>query len=222
MSGAWCFDGTRIPISSVFGNLASGLTVTEYLEQFPDAGHERVEALLDFVGTRADDYPETEDDPNDGQVTGLDAYSEDSRRMCFEQGKPCIYELREGAGVIRTEWPNGTIDDHALETDQWSRTWPGGRTEVGKPGQNFDYPLWPRNADEAAEQAERPPRVEAQQGTSDEARYRVGPSEEGGGVMISCDTCGQDLIEEGVFSVAALENHSCPGVPSKTDDEETP
>ena len=31
LSGAWVFKGTRVPLSSLFGNLADGATVREYL-----------------------------------------------------------------------------------------------------------------------------------------------------------------------------------------------
>ena len=30
LSGAWLFKGTRVPISSLFGNLADGATIKEY------------------------------------------------------------------------------------------------------------------------------------------------------------------------------------------------
>ena len=31
MSGAWCFDQARVPLSSLFGNLSTGMTVEEFL-----------------------------------------------------------------------------------------------------------------------------------------------------------------------------------------------
>ena len=52
MSGAWCFKKTRITVASLFENLASGTTVKEYLEQFPDAGSERVAGILEFQAER--------------------------------------------------------------------------------------------------------------------------------------------------------------------------
>ncbi len=32
--------------------------------------------------------------------------------MCFEQGKPCVYEPEDRPEIIVTEWPNGTTDPH--------------------------------------------------------------------------------------------------------------
>lgn len=52
MSGAWCFKGTRITVASVFENLASGSDVNEYVEQFPETGHERVNQILKFLAER--------------------------------------------------------------------------------------------------------------------------------------------------------------------------
>ena len=54
MTGAWCFEGTRLPVSSLFGNLASGLTVPEFLEQFPSARAKHVNAVLVFLAHRLD------------------------------------------------------------------------------------------------------------------------------------------------------------------------
>ena len=35
LSGAWVFTGTRVPVSSLFGNLAEGATLKDFLEWFP-------------------------------------------------------------------------------------------------------------------------------------------------------------------------------------------
>ena len=35
LSGAWVFTDTRVPVSALFGNLAEGATVQEFLEWFP-------------------------------------------------------------------------------------------------------------------------------------------------------------------------------------------
>ena len=53
-SGAWCFEGTRLPVSALFGNLAEGLTVPEFIEQFPNSSLEHVYAVLDFLARRLD------------------------------------------------------------------------------------------------------------------------------------------------------------------------
>ena len=34
MSGAWCFDQTRVPLSVLFGNLSTGMTVEEFLYMY--------------------------------------------------------------------------------------------------------------------------------------------------------------------------------------------
>lgn len=48
VSGAWVFRGTRMPVSIVFENLASGMTVDEVMEQF-DVTREQINAVLEFV-----------------------------------------------------------------------------------------------------------------------------------------------------------------------------
>ena len=54
MSGAWCFEGTRLPVSVLFFNLGSGLTIPEFLEQFPNARAEHIAAVLNFLAERLD------------------------------------------------------------------------------------------------------------------------------------------------------------------------
>ena len=54
MSGAWCFEGTRLPVSALFINLAGGLTIPEIIEQFPNARPDHINAVLDFVARRLD------------------------------------------------------------------------------------------------------------------------------------------------------------------------
>lgn len=46
MGGVPCFRGTRVPISTVFGNLASGMTVNEILEEWPSLNCADVMAVL--------------------------------------------------------------------------------------------------------------------------------------------------------------------------------
>ena len=48
--------------------------------------------------------------------------TEDSRQMCFSQGKAFVYEPEDERGTIVTEWPNGVIDRHNLETKTTGRT----------------------------------------------------------------------------------------------------
>jgi uncharacterized protein (DUF433 family) len=54
-SGAWVFKDTRMPISTVFENLAD-MTVDELIEEF-GVTREQVEAVLDFVARSAEAPP---------------------------------------------------------------------------------------------------------------------------------------------------------------------
>ena len=47
LSGAWVFSGTRVPVSSLFGNLAEGATVEEFLDWFPGVEAWQVRAVLE-------------------------------------------------------------------------------------------------------------------------------------------------------------------------------
>ena len=48
VSGAWVFTGTRLPVSALFGNLAEGATVHDFVEWF-DGDEAQVRAVLEFV-----------------------------------------------------------------------------------------------------------------------------------------------------------------------------
>ena len=47
LSGARVFTGTRVPVSALFENLASGATVEEFLDWFPGVEEWKVRAVLD-------------------------------------------------------------------------------------------------------------------------------------------------------------------------------
>lgn len=49
LSGAPCFDGTRVPIKNLFDYLAGGESIDEFLEGFPGVTREQVEAVLDLA-----------------------------------------------------------------------------------------------------------------------------------------------------------------------------
>ena len=49
MSGAPCFDGTRVPIKNLFDYLAGGESIDEFLEGFPGVTREQAEAVLDLA-----------------------------------------------------------------------------------------------------------------------------------------------------------------------------
>lgn len=46
VSGAVVFKGTRVPVDALFENLAGGMSMEEFLENFPTVGREQVEAVL--------------------------------------------------------------------------------------------------------------------------------------------------------------------------------
>ena len=48
VSGAWVFTGTRLPVSALFGNLAEGATVHDFVEWF-DGDEAQVRTVLEFV-----------------------------------------------------------------------------------------------------------------------------------------------------------------------------
>ena len=47
LSGAWVFTGTRVPVSALFGNLAAGATVKDFLDWFPGVEEWQVKAVLE-------------------------------------------------------------------------------------------------------------------------------------------------------------------------------
>ena len=47
LSGAWVFTGTRVPVSALFGNLAEGSTIQEFLDWFPGVTEAQVRAVLE-------------------------------------------------------------------------------------------------------------------------------------------------------------------------------
>ena len=53
-SGDWVFTKTRVPISSLFGNLATGLTIEEFLDDFEGVQEWQVKAVLNHVADNID------------------------------------------------------------------------------------------------------------------------------------------------------------------------
>ena len=49
VSGAWVFQGTRVPVKSLFENLEDGATVDDFLAWFPGVGREQIVAVLEFA-----------------------------------------------------------------------------------------------------------------------------------------------------------------------------
>ena len=46
VSGAVVFKGTRVPVDAFFENIAGGMSVEDFLRNFPTVEREQVEALL--------------------------------------------------------------------------------------------------------------------------------------------------------------------------------
>jgi uncharacterized protein (DUF433 family) len=49
MSGAPCITGTRIPVATLFDNLADGATLSQFVEWFPGVTLQQVKAVLEQV-----------------------------------------------------------------------------------------------------------------------------------------------------------------------------
>ena len=47
VSGAWVFAGTRVPLSALYENLASGATLEEFVEWFPGVDERQIRAVLE-------------------------------------------------------------------------------------------------------------------------------------------------------------------------------
>jgi uncharacterized protein (DUF433 family) len=56
VSGAWVFKGTRMPVQTVFVNLAAGMSVKEITEVW-DVKAEEVEAVVNFVSASLEKEP---------------------------------------------------------------------------------------------------------------------------------------------------------------------
>ena len=48
LSGATVFRGTRVPVSALMDNLAAGLTLDEFLDNFPTVTREQALQVIDF------------------------------------------------------------------------------------------------------------------------------------------------------------------------------
>ena len=57
VSGAWVFSGTRLPLSHLFENLASGASVEDFLDWFDGVDKDSVLTVFDHLAevTRAED-----------------------------------------------------------------------------------------------------------------------------------------------------------------------
>ena len=50
VSGTPVFKNTRVPIQSLFWHLEKGISITDFLEDFPTVKREQINALLELVG----------------------------------------------------------------------------------------------------------------------------------------------------------------------------
>ncbi len=56
VSGAWLFKDTRLPVQTVFENLASGASIDEVMEWF-DVTREQIVTVFEFVARTLDESP---------------------------------------------------------------------------------------------------------------------------------------------------------------------
>ena len=54
LSGARVFTNTRVPVSALFGNLASGATIEEFLDWFEGVAKWQVDAVLEHIAENLD------------------------------------------------------------------------------------------------------------------------------------------------------------------------
>jgi uncharacterized protein (DUF433 family) len=49
VSGAWVFQGTRIPVAALFENLEDGISLAEFVELFPGVSEQQARLVLEHV-----------------------------------------------------------------------------------------------------------------------------------------------------------------------------
>lgn len=55
MSGAPVFAGTRVPVSALLENLEAGVSLDEFLENFPTVSREQAVSVLAFLRSELND-----------------------------------------------------------------------------------------------------------------------------------------------------------------------
>lgn len=53
VSGAWVFRGTRVPVVALFENLEDGVTISEFVELFPDVELMHARSVLEHAAKSA-------------------------------------------------------------------------------------------------------------------------------------------------------------------------
>ena len=49
VSGAWVFQGSRVPVKALFENLEEGASIDDFLQWFPGVERKQVEAVLEYA-----------------------------------------------------------------------------------------------------------------------------------------------------------------------------
>jgi len=52
LSGEPVFTGTRVPIRSLFDNLEDGMSISEFMENYPTVTNDKVVAVLELASAR--------------------------------------------------------------------------------------------------------------------------------------------------------------------------
>ena len=50
--GQWCFEGTSLRVAHLFQCLAAGASIGEYVQQYPIARADHVDAVLSYIADR--------------------------------------------------------------------------------------------------------------------------------------------------------------------------
>jgi uncharacterized protein (DUF433 family) len=53
VSGAWVFEGSRVPVAALFENLEDGVPVGEFIDLFPGVTLEQARAVLEHAARSA-------------------------------------------------------------------------------------------------------------------------------------------------------------------------
>ena len=53
MSGTPVFEGTRVPVDALLNNLAAGVSLDEFLENFPTVSREQALTVLSFLESKS-------------------------------------------------------------------------------------------------------------------------------------------------------------------------
>jgi uncharacterized protein (DUF433 family) len=57
VSGAWVLKGTRMPVATIFDNLAAGANIDDIMEWFDGLDREQVTAVIEFAARSLDKEP---------------------------------------------------------------------------------------------------------------------------------------------------------------------